>query len=47
MCLKIRNKIIYYCQSDNKLGFHLESTKLCDAINCVLPMNEIQSLIVE
>ncbi len=39
MCFKMRNKIICYCQSNNELGFHSESTKLYDAIDCVLPMN--------
>lgn len=47
MGLKMRNKIIRYCQSDNQLGLHPDSTKLCNAIDRVLLMNEMQRLIVE
>ena len=43
----MQNKIIYCCQSDNQLGLHPDSTRLCNAINHVLPVNEIQMLIVE
>lgn len=41
ICLKMQNKIIYYCQSDNQLGLHSNSTKLYNVINCVLLMNKI------
>ena len=44
MRLKTRSEIICYC---NDLGLHLESIKLCDAIDRVLPINEMQRLIVE
>ena len=47
MRLKMRSEIIRYCQFDNDLGFHPESTKLCDAIDRVLPINEMQRLIIE
>ena len=43
----MQNKIIHYCQSDNELGLYPEFTKLYNAINYILPMNEIQRLIVE
>ena len=41
MNLEMQNKIIYYCQSDNKLGPHPDSARLCNAIDYVFPMNEI------
>ncbi len=47
MDFEMQNEIIRHCQSDNKLDLHLDSTRLCDAIDRVLPMNEMQRLIVE
>lgn len=47
MRLKMRNKIIRYCQSDNEFGFHPKFAKLYNAINYVLSMNRMQRLIVE
>ncbi len=47
MGLKMQNKIIRYYQSDYQLGIHFDSARLCNAINRVLPMNEMQRLIVE
>ncbi len=41
MDFKMRNEIIHHCQSDNELGLHPDSARLCDAIDRVLPMNEI------
>ncbi len=43
----MQNKIICYYQSDNKLGLHPESAKLCNIINRILPINEIQRFIIE
>ena len=47
MRLRMQSKIIHYCQCDNDLSLHPESTKLCNAINYVLPMNEMQMLMIE
>lgn len=43
----MQNKIIRYCQSDYQIGLHPNSTKLSNAIKCVLPMNEMWRLIIE
>lgn len=43
----MQNKIISCYLSNNQLGFYLDSVRLCNSINYVLPMNEMQKLIVE
>ena len=45
--LKMQNKIIYCCQSDNQLSLYPYSIRLYNAIDCVLPINEMQRLIIE
>ncbi len=47
MDLKIQNKIICHYQSNNELGLHPDSARLCDTIDHILPINEMQKLIVE
>lgn len=46
MDLEIQNEIICHCQSDNELGLHPDFTKFCNIIDYVLPINEMQRLIV-
>lgn len=45
--LKVQVEIIYYCQFDNKWDLHPKFIKLCNTMNCVLAMNEMQKFIVE
>lgn len=47
MCHKIQNKIIYYCQSNNKLDFYFEFAKQYNIIDYILSINEMQRFIVE
>lgn len=47
MHLKMQNEIICYSQSDNELGLYFESTKLYNAINYILLINEMERLIEE
>lgn len=47
LSLEMENKIICYCPSNNLLGLHFNAARLCNAINCISPVNEMQRLIVE
>ncbi len=37
----IQNEIVCYYQSNGELGLHPDSAKLCNAIDCMLLINEI------